>query len=197
MNEYVEYQGDSYDEIEQLLLLYFKNDQIIDFLELCSNENTILDSDEIYSQTTKRVENSGYNKIIPTTTYSLKIKKSTLLLVGIFFETLVQSHLHGTSMDSIGVPIIPSLIELKNCFYKLSEENGEFCVAIECSKKGSRIRAFSNFNPNNECFNNHFHCTFNSSGICTMNNSIFDKIISKLIDNKVIIQKDNFYKISF
>lgn len=197
MNEYVEYQGDSYDEMEQLLLLYFNNNQIIDFLELCSNKNTFLDSDELYFQTTESVEISGYNKIIPTTTYSLKIRKSTLLVVGIFFETLIQSHLHGTSMASIGVPIIPSLIELKNCLYKLSEENGEFCIAIECSKKGSGIKAFCNLKPNSECFNNHFHCKFNSSGICTMNQSNFDEIISKLIDKKVIIQKDNLYKINF
>lgn len=199
MNEFLHYQGTSYQKMEQLFLQYLDKEQVIDFLQLfCEHNPSMFDEDETYQQNTGDVNTESYNKLVSTTTYFVNVKKITLLLFSLICEAGFQSLLHGKPVTGEVVSIVPALAELKNSLVKLQEDNGEFCIATECSRKNSAIRNYSDFRkPHNECCNNHFQCRFNDDGICRMSESDFIKAVEKMEQYNVLIRKDDLLKVQF
>lgn len=199
MNKYLCYHGTSYEEMEKLFLQYIDQEQIVEFLEfLDAHNSSLLDEDELYKQETNEITTKGYNKLIPTTTYFVNVKEITLLIFSIICEAGLQSWLYEKSITSNEFPILPTLTELKKSLIKLQEENGEFCIVMECSRKNSAIKDFSNFQkPRNECFNNHFDCKFNVNGICKMSESYFNKAVEKMEQCNILIRRDDILKVQF
>lgn len=114
----------------------------------------------------------------------------------IFGEIILQANIKGNDISKQEIPVIPSIIELKKCFNKLCEENGEFCVCKEIKCKRGNFSGWGDFtNSRKECINNYIECSFNYDGNCELSKEEFEAILKVLIQKNIVVKSNGGYKI--
>ena len=177
---------------------YVNEELVIDFLDLLTTLPQILGPDEYFkSSTEEEIPDIGYQKLVPHMTYSLNIKRTTLQSIILLMQAGFNSFIKN---DHILQEIDFALLikSIKDNFCHLSDENGEYCIAYECSKNNISVDGYSNFKTgHNECCRNDLPCKYNDQGQCTLSEVRYNRIIQQLIDNRIIEIKDGKYIITF
>lgn len=201
MEKDIYYDGTDYDEFKKVLLESFDEKYLLELLDVIDdNKKDLLDIEESLEIVSlqENSDDSGYHKLIPGTHYHVHIKGISILIFQIIGEMIIQSNLKNSNINEQEFPIIPTLVGLKECFKKISEENGELCVSKEIGCRRNEIDGWNGFiNVRKECVNNQLSCVHNHGGKCELTEKEFEKILKSLINKKVICKKNGTYKISF
>lgn len=201
MKSGIYYNGKDYEEFKNAFLVFFDDECLQDVLEkIDDNKEELLDEEECFiiesEQDNKQYQ--AYNKFIPEIHYHINIKNTTIVCLQIFFELLAQKIISGDDIKEQEVPIIPTVIELKKCFNKIQEENGEICILKEILRNKNGISGWNDFSGNvGECVNNDLNCSYNCEGCCVLTKDVFEKIIDTMIKRKMLCVKNNRYRITF
>lgn len=197
MEKSIYYDGNNYDEFKKKFLEYFSEEIIHEVFEVLSQkEEDFFDDDECFEINSEKANASlqGYNKLVPMTHYHVNLKNLSITCLQIYGEMLIQAAIKGVRISSQEIPIIPSINDLRRCFKKISEINGEFCICkeIECNKIGG----WDEFtNSRRECVNNDMKCSHNIEGICGLTRSEFDNLVETLIQKGILEKNNEKYRI--
>ena len=202
MKQGLYYDGTNYEKFKVMFLEYFDANCLCEIWRLMEDEgDKFLDEDEKFKIETEEInspESSGYHKQLGTTRYYVNIKKITLICLQIFAEMTIQANLQNHALKEQSFPVLPTIMQLKKCFGKLKEENGELCIATEIGRSREAFTGWKSFTNNrNECVNNCLTCSYNQDGYCLLDQDMFDRILEMLVEKNVIYKKNNRYKVSF
>lgn len=200
MKEKIYYDGSNYEEFEKSFLVFFDEENVQKVLEIINDyKSEILDDEEKF--TIEQDATLGvffeYNKTISQTHYHINIKKITIVCLQILLEMIFQSIIKESNINEQEIPIVSTFLELKKCFSKLHEENGEICIAMEIQCNSEGFTGWNSIESNKgECINNHLSCSYNCEGKCKLKKDEFQKIIESLVQREIICNKNNKYRIT-